>query len=95
MQSSLEYSVIKAGINHLGVWLAKELFNTNIRVNTVVSGGILDKQDENFLQAYRACCASKGVLEADDVCGLIVFLLSDLSLYIRGQSLVVDDGWSL
>ena len=95
MQSSLEYSVIKAGINHLGVWLAKELFNTNIRVNTVVSGGILDKQDENFLQAYRACCASKGMLEADDVCGLIVFLLSDLSLYIRGQSLVVDDGWSL
>lgn len=95
MQSSLEYSVIKAGINHLGVWLAKELFNTNIRVNTVVSGGILDKQNENFLQAYRACCASKGMLEADDVCGLIVFLLSDLSLYIRGQSLVVDDGWSL
>ena len=32
MQSSLEYSVIKAGINHMGAWMAKELFNTNIRV---------------------------------------------------------------
>ena len=46
MQSSLEYSVIKAGINHLGVWLAKELFNTNIRVNTLASGGIKDQQNQ-------------------------------------------------
>lgn len=38
MQSSLEYSVIKAGINHMSSWLAKELFNQNIRVNTLASG---------------------------------------------------------
>ncbi|TQR33813.1 flagellin modification protein A [Campylobacter sp. MIT 99-7217] len=95
MQSSLEYSVIKAGINHLGVWLAKELFNTNIRVNTLVSGGILDNQPEIFLQAYRKCCASKGMLEAHDVCGALVFLLSDESKFITGQSLVVADGWGL
>lgn len=95
MQSSLEYSVIKAGINHLGVWLAKELFNTNIRVNTLVSGGILDNQPQSFLEAYRKCCASKGMLEASDVCGALVFLLSDLSEFITGQSLVVADGWGL
>lgn len=95
MQSSLEYSVIKAGINHLGKWLAKELFNTNIRVNTLACGGILDAQPQNFLEAYRACCASKGMLEASDVCGVAVFLLSDLSIQMTGQILVVDDGWGL
>lgn len=95
MQSSLEYSVIKAGINHLGVWLAKELFNTNIRVNTLASGGIEDGQNPLFLKAYRKCCASKGMLEASDVCGALVFLLSDESSFITGQTLVVSDGWGL
>lgn len=95
MQSSLEYSVIKAGINHMGVWLAKELFNQNIRVNTLASGGILDNQNELFLKAYRKCCASKGMLDADDVCGALVFLLSDESSFITGQTLVVADGWGL
>ncbi|HDZ5066289.1 TPA: SDR family oxidoreductase [Campylobacter jejuni] len=95
MQSSLEYSVIKAGINHMGVWLAKELFNQNIRVNTLASGGILDNQNELFLKAYRNCCASKGMLDADDVCGTLVFLLSDESKFITGQTLVVADGWGL
>ena len=95
MQSSVEYSVIKAGINHLGVWLAKELFNTKIRVNTLASGGILDAQPQSFLDAYRRCCASKGMLEAGDVCGTLVFLLSDLSKFINGQTLVVADGWGL
>ncbi|MCR2066079.1 flagellin modification protein PtmA [Campylobacter helveticus] len=95
MQSSLEYSVIKAGINHLGAWMAKELFNTNIRVNTLASGGILDNQPESFLKAYRKCCASKGMLEASDVCGTIAFLLSDKAKFITGQTLVVADGWGL
>lgn len=95
MQSSLEYSVIKAGINHLGAWLAKELFNTNIRVNTLASGGILDNQANIFLEKYRKCCASKGMLDAEDICGTLVFLLSDESKFITGQTLVVDDGWGL
>ena len=95
MQSSLEYSVIKAGINHLGRWLAKELFNTGVRVNTLASGGILDAQPESFLRAYKNCCASKGMLESKDICGAICFLLSDLSAYINGQVLLVDDGWGL
>lgn len=94
MQSSLEYSVIKAGINHMGTWLAKELFNQNIRVNTLASGEFRQSK-RTFLKAYRKCCASKGMLDADDICGTLVFLLSDESRFITGQTLVVDDGWGL
>lgn len=95
MQSSLEYSVIKAGINHLGVWLAKELFNTNIRVNSIAFGGIKDNQPQKFLDAYRNCCASKGMLDANDICGTLLFLISDHSKFITGQTIIVDDGWGL
>lgn len=95
MQSSLEYSIIKAGINHMGRWLAKELFGSGVRVNTLASGGILDAQPQVFLNAYKKCCASKGMLDAKDVCGAIAFLLSDLSAFINGQVILVDDGWGL
>lgn len=95
MISPLEYSVIKAGINHLGSYLAKLLFNTGVRVNTLAVGGIKDGQDASFLSAYRGLCASKGMLDASDVSCVGIFLLSKMSACITGQIIVVDDGWGL
>lgn len=91
-QSSLEYSVIKAGVNHMNSWLVKEPFNQSACVSTLVNGRILDNQDELFLKAYRKYRASRDMLDADDICGTLVFLLSDEGKFIIGQTLVVDDG---
>ena len=35
------------------------------------------------------------MLEAEDVCGTVLFLLSDASKFINGQNIIVDDGFSL
>jgi len=66
-----------------------------IRVNCVSPGGILDDQPETFLKEYKKTCNDKGMLDAEDVVGAFIFLLSDLSRYVTGQNIVVDDGWSL
>lgn len=95
MLSPLEYSVIKAGINHLSKFLAKLLFNTGVRVNALAAGGIEDGQAKPFLKAYKAQCASKGMLKPKDLCPLLLFLLSDESRYITGEVFVIDDGWGL
>jgi len=34
------------------------------------------------------------MLDPSDVVGSLIFLLSDLSLFVNGQNLVIDDGWS-
>jgi NAD(P)-dependent dehydrogenase (short-subunit alcohol dehydrogenase family) len=93
--SPVEYSAIKAGIIAVTKYLAKYCEEENIRVNCISPGGILDKQPESFLKKYRSSCLSKGMLDATDLTGTLIYLLSDQSKYVNGQNIVVDDGWSL
>jgi NAD(P)-dependent dehydrogenase (short-subunit alcohol dehydrogenase family) len=95
MTSPIEYSAIKSGVISITKWLAKYHKNSNIRVNCISPGGILDQQPASFLEKYRESCTSKGMLGAEDVVGTVLFLLSEKSKYINGQNIVIDDGWSL
>jgi NAD(P)-dependent dehydrogenase (short-subunit alcohol dehydrogenase family) len=95
MTMPVEYAVIKAGVVHLTRYLAKYLKGSNIRVNAISPGGILDRQPEEFIGKYNAQCLTKGMLDKSDIAGTLVFLLSDASAFINGQNLMVDDGFSL
>ena len=95
MHSPIEYSAIKAGVISITRWLARYYANMNIRVNCVSPGGVRDQQPDSFLAAYRSSCTNVGMLEASQVAGSVVFLLSPESFAINGQNLLVDDGWSL
>lgn len=95
MYSPIEYAAIKAGIISITKWLAKFSKKKSIRFNCVSPGGILDKQPKKFLKKYQESCSSKGMLDAKDIVGTVLFLISDKSKYINGQNIVVDDGWSL
>ena len=76
MVSPIEYSAIKAGIIAITKYLAKYYKNKKIRVNCVSPGGILDGQPVNFINRYKKSCTSKGMLEADDLIGTLLFLIS-------------------
>lgn len=95
MTMPVEYAAIKAALQHLSVYFMRYYKGHPIRFNCLVPGGILDKQPEAFLNAYRQYSQTKGMLAPEDLCGALVFLLSDLSQYVNGQNLVVDDGWSV
>ena len=95
MTMPVEYSAIKAGLIHLTKYMAKYMNGKNIKVNSISPGGIWDHQPEAFLEKYKGYCSNKGMLEPSDLTGSLVFLLSDDSLYIHGQNIVVDDGFVL
>lgn len=95
MSSPVAYSAIKAGVIHLSRYLAKYLKGANIRVNCISPGGILDNQNEIFLNQYKDVCLNKGMLDPSDICGALIFLLSDYSEFINGQNIIVDDGFCL
>jgi len=95
MVSPIEYTAAKSAIISMSKYLAKFMAKKNIRVNCISPGGILDNQPEIFLKHYKESCSSKGMLDADDLSGVVLFLISDQSKYLNGQNIIVDDGFSL
>lgn len=95
MTTPVEYAAIKAAVLHLTQYFAAYFKKDGVRCNSLSPGGILDRQPDSFLEAYRSHCGTKGMLAPADVVGALVFLLSDASRYVTGQDLVVDDGFCL
>ncbi|MGJ0308733.1 oxidoreductase [Aliarcobacter cryaerophilus] len=95
MTMPVEYAAIKAGLIHLTKYMAKYFKGMNIKVNALSPGGIFDSQPEAFLAKYKEQCLNKGMLENSDLKGTLVYLLSDMSRYVNGQNIIVDDGFTL
>lgn len=95
MTMPVEYACIKSGLQHLTKYMAAYLKGTNIRVNSIALGGIEDGQPNDFLESYKEHCLNKGMLHPTDISGTLLYLLSNLSTFVNGQNIIVDDGFTL
>lgn len=95
MTVPIEYAAIKSAIIHMTKFMAKYYAKCNIRVNCITPGGVLDNQPKEFLEKYNLYGLSKGMINAEDLKGALVYLLSDWSKFVNGQNIIVDDGWIL
>ncbi|WP_342514484.1 enoyl-[acyl-carrier-protein] reductase FabL [Sporosarcina sp. FSL K6-1522] len=93
--------VSKAAIESLTRYLAVELAPRGIAVNTV-SGGALDTEAlqhfpnrEELLEDARVNTPAGRMVEIEDMVKTAMFLISDDSGMIRGQTIIVDGGRSL
>lgn len=91
----IEYPAIKSALIHLTKYMAKYFKGLNIKVNAISPGGIFDNQHQLFLTKYNNKCISKGMLGKEDLQGTLLYLLSDMSQFVNGQNIVVDDGFVL
>ena len=91
----------KAAIEALVRYLAVELAPRGIRVNAVSAGlvetGALEHfpNRENMLADFRARTPAGRLVEPGDVADVVCFLASPEADMIRGQTVVVDGGYSL
>jgi 3-oxoacyl-[acyl-carrier protein] reductase len=90
------YAASKAGIIGFSKSVALELGSRNIRCNSIAPGFIETEMtevlDEKTVQGWRDTIPLKRGGSPDDVANACVFLASDLSSYITGQTLHVDGG---
>lgn len=88
------YSASKAGVVGLTKFLATTWAPSNVRVNSLVPGGVESGQNENFKQRYGARVPLGRMARAEEMVGPLIFLASDASSYVTGQNLLVDGGLS-
>ncbi len=93
--------VSKAAIESITRYLAVELAPLGIAVNTV-SGGALDTEAlkhfpnrDELLEDARINTPAGRMVEIDDMVKAAMFLISDDSDMIRGQTIIVDGGRSI
>lgn len=94
MTMPVEYAAIKSALLNLSLYFMRYYKGTALRFNVISPGGIFDHQPDAFLEKYKQYAQHKGMLDPADIAGTLVYLVSDLSLYVNGQNIVVDDGWS-
>ena len=90
------YAASKAGILGFTKSVALELGSRNIRCNAIAPGFIetemTAKLDADTVQGWRDAIPLRRGGTPEDVANLCVFLASDMSAYITGQTLNVDGG---
>ncbi len=90
------YAASKAGIIGFSKSVALELGSRNIRSNVIAPGFIetemTAKLDEEVVKGWRAAIPLKRGGSPDDIANACVFLASDMSAYITGQTINVDGG---
>ncbi|MBL4606027.1 MAG: 3-oxoacyl-[acyl-carrier-protein] reductase [Flavobacteriaceae bacterium] len=90
------YAASKSGIIGFSKSVALELGSRNIRSNVIAPGFIetemTGKLDPATVQSWRDAIPLKGGGKPEDIANACVFLASDMSSYITGQTLSVDGG---
>jgi NAD(P)-dependent dehydrogenase (short-subunit alcohol dehydrogenase family) len=95
----LAYGVSKAGVAALTRYVSTSHGKQGVRVNTIVPGLIMTDPvraqiPPDLLEGLSAATATPWLGRPEDIAELVVFLASDESRYVTGQSIAVDGGAS-
>ena len=96
MTTPPDYHFHKHGMLGLTKYLAAWAGPRGVRVNAISPGGMEQPQhsDGPFLSQYCRRVFLGRMARYDDIKGAVVFLASDASLYITGQNIHVDGGYT-
>ena len=90
------YAASKAGIVGFSKSVSKELSSRNIRINVIAPGFIGTEMTDNLDEKVKADFISKIPMKrygsTEEVANVVLFLASDLSSYITGQTISVCGG---
>ncbi|MEY4538915.1 MAG: hypothetical protein RLZZ306_672 [Bacteroidota bacterium] len=93
------YAVTKAGIRMMARNLVAELSPLGIRINAIAPGATLTErtalEEEDYDELWSRITPLNKIGTPDDIAKTALFLLSDDSKHITGQTIVVDGGWEV
>jgi NAD(P)-dependent dehydrogenase (short-subunit alcohol dehydrogenase family) len=92
VKKPLSYSVVKSGLVGLTKYLATYWPDKGVRANALCPGGIENGQPVQFLERIQKLIPMQRMANRDEYQGAVIFLISDASAYMTGQTLIMDGG---
>lgn len=89
------YTVVKAGLHGLTMYLATYWAHAGVRVNTISLGGVENGQPREFLARAASRIPMGRMALPHEFQGALVYLCSDAASFVTGTNLVVDGGKSV
>ena len=89
------YTVVKAGLHGLTMYLSTYWAGAGVRANTITLGGVENAQPREFLDRAAARIPMARMALPHEFQGALVYLCSDASSFVTGANLVVDGGKSV
>ncbi|MDP6351147.1 MAG: glucose 1-dehydrogenase [Alphaproteobacteria bacterium] len=100
LPNALHYTTSKAAVIGLTRGLARELGRHWIRVNAIAPSAVMTEGTAEFMgerleraaEVIRNMQALRRNLDPDDLAGTVLYLASDASRFVTGQTIMVDGG---
>lgn len=94
------YAALKSGLNALTRVMAAEWADDNIRVNALAPGSYHSDLFDASIAAIPGmeqgaidACLQKRIADTEEIVGPVLYLLSDMSSYTTGSTLLTDGGY--
>ena len=96
---SMPYAASKAGVHQVTRSFAGELAKDGVNVNSIaptwVNTPMMKGKNKSYYDSIADNTPFGRMLEPEELIGTAIFLASDASNFITGQTLFVDGGWSI
>ncbi|MAD48438.1 MAG: oxidoreductase [Gammaproteobacteria bacterium] len=86
------YSIIKSGLIGLTRYISTYWAKNKVRCNAICPGGVFNDQPNDFLERFNKKVPMGRMAYKNELEGIIIYLLSDLSSYTNGAVIPVDGG---
>lgn len=94
----IDYGAGKAGVIQMTKYFGAYLIGRGIRVNCISPGTFPSpavQQNEEFVKRLSEKNPAHRIGTPDDLKGTVLYLASDASRYVVGQTIQVDGGWTI
>ena len=100
IKENVSYSIIKGGIINFTRQMASYYGKYKIRVNNICPGGVKNIKDKNqksknFMNRYNSKNPLGEMATTSDIASAVLFLSSETSSHITGQTLIIDGGMTI